>query len=109
MRPADRAILDQLRALSDTLTYRTVLLARAHDDVNVFAEGLRDIGHDLHDTGQAALARVADIDAIDGVPTGRQTDRTAEISSFLVVLTEALHRELQADVRPLPDYEPPSR
>lgn len=108
MRPADREILEQLHALSATLGHRTMLLAQACDDVNVFAEGLRDIGHDLHDTGEAALARVAEIDAIDGVPTGQGTDRTAEISATLAILTDALNREAAPTVKPLSAYEPPA-
>ena len=106
MRQADSDIVRRLRAVSDTLGHRITLLARAHDDVNVFAEGLRDIGLDLHDTAEAALARVADIDATDGVPIGQGTDRTIEISATLARLTDALHDELAPTLAPLPQYEP---
>lgn len=96
MRQADHDILHRLRALSDSLGRRTLLLGRVSDDVNVFAEGLRDLGNDLHDTAEAALARVADIDATDGVPTGQQTGRTAEISATMATLADALEHEINA-------------
>ena len=96
MRQADRDVLDRVRALSRTLAHRLILLALGHDDVNVFAEGLRDLGLDLKDTGDAVLARVAEIDAIDGVPTGQQTPRTAEISTILTDITSALHHEIES-------------
>lgn len=93
MRQADVDVLDRVRALSRTLSHRMVLLAMGRDDVNVFAEGLRDLGLDLRDTGRAVLDRVAEIDATDGVPTGEQSDRAIEVSGLLATLAESLHRE----------------
>lgn len=105
MRQADNDILERLRALSETLGDRVTLLARVHDDVNVFAEGLRDVGLDLHDTAEAALARVADIDATDGVPTSRQTAPNLEVSAALATLANALDQAGATTLAPLPPYE----
>jgi len=93
MRQADVDVLDRVRALSRTLSHRMVLLSLGQDDVNVFAEGLRDLGLDLSDTGQALLDRVAEIDATDGVPTGRQPERVVEVSSLLTTLAERFQHE----------------
>src|SRR5699024_2316072 len=93
MRQADVDVLDRVRALSRTLSHRMVLLALGQDDVNVFAEGLRDLGLDLSDTGRALLDRVAEIDATDGVPTGRQSQRVVEVSSLLTTLAERFQHE----------------
>lgn len=93
MRQADVDVLDRVRALSRTLSHRMVLLSLGQDDVNVFAEGLRDLGLDLSDTGQALLDCVAEIDATDGVPTGRQPERVVEVSSLLTTLAERFQYE----------------
>lgn len=97
MRQEDRVILDRLHALSGTLSQRAMLLGLARDDVNVFAEGLRDLGHDLTDAGQAALVRVAEIDAVDGVPLGQETHRSAAISGILAELASRLEREISGN------------
>lgn len=98
MRQADVDVLDRVRALSRTLSHRMVLLAMGRDDVNVFAEGLRDLGLDLRDTGRAVLDRVAEIDATDGVPTGEQSDRAVEVSGLLATLAESWHHETSVRV-----------
>jgi len=96
MRQADNEILRRLRTVTISIAQRTLLLSDAHDDVNVFAEGLRDIGNDLYDTAQAALTRVTDIDATDGVPNGKQTARAADTSDMLAMLADKLRHELAA-------------
>lgn len=102
MRQADNEILRRLRTVTISVAQRTLLLSDAHDDVNVFAEGLRDIGNDLYDTAQAALTRVADIDATDGVPNGKQTARAADTSDMLAMLADKLRHELAAGSEWLP-------
>lgn len=98
MRQADVDVLDRVRGLSRTLSHRMVLLAMGRDDVNVFAEGLRDLGLDLRDTGRAVLDRVAEIDATDGVPTGGQSERAVGVSGLLATLAESSRRETFARV-----------
>lgn len=68
MTPEDRALLGMVCRLQRTLSPRTVLLRHAHSDVDVFTEGLRDLGNDLTDIGKHCLDRVAELDAwpIDG-------------------------------------------
>ncbi|SFA72842.1 hypothetical protein SAMN05216266_10188 [Amycolatopsis marina] len=84
--PEDRVLLDRVRALHSTLTHRTVLLAHVQSDVDVFAEGLRDLGQDLRDLGDDMLCRVAELDLADAPPHTTLSRESAwcagELASF---------------------------
>jgi hypothetical protein len=71
--PDDEALLDRVRALHAILTHRTVLLVHVRSDVDVFAEGLRDLGHDLRDLGDDLLRRVDELDACTVPAAATQT------------------------------------
>lgn len=63
MNDTDRELLDRVRALHATLTQRTVLLSHVQSDVDIFTEGMRDLGADLTSIGDALLTRVRELDA----------------------------------------------
>lgn len=85
MKPEDRELLDSVRRLHSTLTQRTVLLTRVHSTVDIFAEGLRDLGLDLHDLGARILDRVAELDASPD-HSRRVTVRRAQVAGRLAEL-----------------------
>lgn len=60
----DAELLDRVRTLHRSLTQRTVLLTHVRSDVDVYAEGMRDLGQELHDLGADILARVEVLDAL---------------------------------------------
>jgi hypothetical protein len=64
MTPEDRELLDRVRLLHSTLTHRTVLLTRCQSNVDVFTEGMRDLGQDFHDLGTEILHRVTELAAL---------------------------------------------
>ncbi|QWF78226.1 hypothetical protein [Amycolatopsis sp. CA-230715] len=70
MNDTDRELLDRVRALHATLTQRTVLLSHVQSDVDIFAEGMRDLGADLTSVGDALLGRVRELDATPVATSG---------------------------------------
>ncbi|QWF81302.1 hypothetical protein [Amycolatopsis sp. CA-230715] len=68
MNDTDRELLDRVRALHGTLTQRTLLLSHVQSNVDIFAEGMRDLGEDLADIGGALLARVRELDELPSDP-----------------------------------------
>ncbi|WP_040405748.1 hypothetical protein [Amycolatopsis nigrescens] len=63
MNERDIRLLDRVRELHRYLTQRTVALVHCQSDPDLFAEGMRDLGQDLHDAGTALLDRVHELDA----------------------------------------------
>lgn len=85
MNDNDRELLDRVRALHGALTQRTLLLSHVRSNVDIFAEGMRDLGEDLTDLGGALLARVRELDELpsDPPPTGliaRLASRLADLA-----------------------------
>jgi ribosomal 50S subunit-associated protein YjgA (DUF615 family) len=78
----DAELLDRVRTLHRTLTQRTVLLTHVRSDVDVYAEGLRDLGQELHDLGTDVLARVEVLDALP-VTDRPQSVRIARLAGVL--------------------------
>jgi len=83
MIPADHELFDMMRQLQRTLSHRTVLLRHAHSDVDVYAEGLRDLGNDLTDIGRHCLDRVAELDTQPVDSTKRQSAHIVTLSGLL--------------------------
>jgi hypothetical protein len=81
----DRDLLDSVRRLHSTLTQRTLLLTRVQSNVDIFAEGLRDLGHDFHDLGGRIRTRVTELDA-DPDHSPRLTPRRARTADRLAEL-----------------------
>lgn len=81
--------------MSHTLDRRTVLIVHAHRDVDVFIEGLRDLGTDLTEAGEAVLRRVAELDATSTVAPTPEPGRTAEISASLARISDELHHAIE--------------
>ncbi|OZM72582.1 hypothetical protein CFN78_13115 [Amycolatopsis antarctica] len=87
MNETDAALLNRVRRLHRTLTQRTVLLTHVRSEVDVYAEGLRDLGGELHRLGADLLARVAELDA---QPPGDMdpSPRIAALAGRLVTLSQ---------------------
>lgn len=61
--PEDRALLDRVHLLHSTLTQRAVLLSHLQSNMDIFIEGMRDLGQDLQKLGTEILQRVIELDA----------------------------------------------
>lgn len=83
MTPEDRELLDTVQRLQRTLSHRTVLLRHAHSDVDVFAEGLRDLGNDLTDIGGHCLDRVTELDSYPVDAGKHQPGRIVTLAGLL--------------------------
>lgn len=86
MTPQDDELLDSLHTLDSTLSRRVVLLRHVRSDVDVYAEGLRDLGNDLTDLGAACLQRVSDLDLQPSTAKPPQPERIAALSHSLTTL-----------------------
>jgi hypothetical protein len=63
MTPEDRALLDRVHLLHSTLTQRAVRLSHLQSNIDMFIEGMRDLGQDFHKLGTEILQRVTELDA----------------------------------------------
>ncbi|GAA1988692.1 hypothetical protein [Amycolatopsis minnesotensis] len=93
MNDTDRELLDRVRALHRNLTQRTVLLSHVQSNVDVFTEGMRDLGTDLADLGGALLSRVRELDEMPPSPAPEPAGLIARLAARLADLdSPAPHR-----------------
>jgi class 3 adenylate cyclase len=78
----DTELLDRVRTLHRSLTQRTVLLTHVRSDVDAYAEGMRDLGEELHELGADILARVETLDALP-VTEHPQNTRVVHLAGVL--------------------------